>query len=101
MMETAVRSYIFCPAYHPLAEGPSSTRQGITFTCDVCGVRNVNVAVSCSACAYDVCRGCFFNTRANPDVLKEQINRAEQRVSEAVRVLNNMRERLMDEECWV
>jgi len=101
MMEAAVRSFVFCPAYHPLAGGPSSSRPGITFTCDVCSVRNVKVAVSCPACAYDICRGCFYNTRASPDLLKEQISRAEQRVMDAARVLSSMRERLMDEECWV
>jgi len=101
MMEAAVRSYVFCPAYHPLAEGASSSKPGITFTCDVCCMRNVNVAVSCSSCSYDVCRSCFFSSRADPNLLKEQITRAEQRVTEAIRVLNGMRERLMDEECYV
>ena len=101
MLEAAVRSYVFCPSYHPLAEGSSSSRPGITFTCDVCYVRNVDVAVSCPSCSYDVCRSCFFASRADPDLLKEQIMRAEQRVSEAVRVLNCMRGRLMDEECMV
>ena len=86
-----------CPAYHPLLLGGSTDRYGVCFTCDACGVRNVEVAVSCRPCAYDVCRVCYFGTQ----LLKEDVALAERRVMEAVAELNALREKQMDQECWV
>ena len=97
--------FVTCPSYHPLMLGASTERSGVLFTCDACGGRNVDVEVSCRPCAYDVCRPCYFGTRASlfppTSSFREEVALAERRVLEATVLLNALREREMDEECMV